>query len=219
MNAVSNPAAPLRAGSDTVDRILAAAEALFSERGFNAVSMNDIAARTGVSKANVFHHFNSKQALYVAVLRAACQAAERLEFLGSNTGPFPERLAVFAEKQLTNLLEHADVSRLILHELLTGGEQRGREFAEKVFGDNFARFVEILRLGQARGELRADIDPAMAATLLIGANVFFFQAQEVLRHFPDVNFARDPGRYSRMLADILLHGILAKPNNPTTSDD
>ncbi|MBI3778009.1 MAG: hypothetical protein HY274_03690 [Gammaproteobacteria bacterium] len=98
---------------------------------------------------------------------------------------------------------------MILHELLKDGERQGRDLAEKVFGDNFARLVEILRTGQARGELRADMDPAMIVILLIGASVFFFESREVLRHFPDVKFAHDPERYSRLLVDILLRGILS----------
>jgi TetR/AcrR family transcriptional regulator len=118
---------------------------------------------------------------------------------------------------LASMLEHGQVQRLILRELLTDGERRGQEFAEKVFGDNFARFVAILRQGQARGELRADLDPAMVATLLIGANVFFFEARDVLRHFHDVGFATDPARYSRMLVDILMRGIAALPEAPTNN--
>ena len=57
---------------DAIERILEAAESLFSERGFDAVSMSDIAAAAGVCKANVFHHFTSKNELYIAVLRNAC---------------------------------------------------------------------------------------------------------------------------------------------------
>jgi TetR/AcrR family transcriptional regulator len=112
---------------------------------------------------------------------------------------------------LDSMLEHGQVQRLILRELLTDGERRGQEFAEKVFGENFARLVAILRNGQTRGELRAELDPAMVATLLIGANVFFFEAREVLRHFRDVDFAGDSRRYSAMLVDMLLRGIAAKP--------
>jgi TetR/AcrR family transcriptional regulator len=201
-----------RAAADTVQRILEAAETLFATHGFEATSITAIAARAGVSKANIFHHFASKQALYLAALRHACRdSAERLQYLGAETDPFPQRLGDFAHSQLTNLLQHAGVSRLILREILTDGEKRGRELAEKVFGDNFARLVEILRTAQQRGELRAALDPAMVATLLIGANVFFFQSQDVLKHFRDVGFARDPQRYSRMLTDILLHGIQAPP--------
>lgn len=211
MTAVPATTPAARAGA--VERILAAAAALFSERGFDAVSVNDIAERAAVSKANVFHHFQSKNALYLAVLRDACRdSTERLQRLGVDSGALAVRLADFAESQLKQMLEQSDVSRLVLRELLKDGERRGRELAERVYGDNFAKLVDVLRGGQARGELRADVDPAMVATLLIGANVFFFEAQEVLRHFPDVKFARAPAHYSRMLVDILLRGI-AQPAN------
>lgn len=199
---------------DAVGRILRAAEALFSRHGYDGVSMSAIALQAGVSKANVFHHFSSKNALYLAVLQSACRdSAEHLQQLDAEAGTLPTRLTEYAENQLKHMLEQGRVTRLVLRELLKDGEQQGRELAEKVFGDNFARLVGVLRAGQARGELRADVDPAMVATILIGANVFFFESQEVLRHFRDVDFARTPGRYSRMLVDILLHGI-ASPDSP-----
>jgi len=205
------PDSAARPGTETVMRILAVAEELFARRGFDAVSMNDIAATAGVSKANIFHHFESKNALYLAVVRDACaDSIERLQQLQHEDVAIPERLADFAANHLRNMLEHDRVSRLILREIVgEQGARRAQELAEKVFGENFAILVEIVRTGQRRGELRADFDPAMLATLLIGANVFFFESQEVLRHFKDVGFARDPQRYSRMLMDILLAGIRA----------
>ncbi len=205
------PDSGARGGTDTVTRILTAAEDLFSRRGFDAVSMNDIAEAAGVSKANIFHHFESKSALYLAVVRCACtDSIERLQQLQHEDGAIPERLADFAASHLHNMLEHERVSRLILREIVgEQGARRAQELAEQVFGENFAILVEIVRTGQRRGELRADFDPAMVATLLIGANVFFFESQEVLRHFKDVAFARDPQRYSHMLMDILLRGIHA----------
>lgn len=217
----SLPVPVSRNAPDAVGRILRAAEALFSRHGYDGVSMSAIALQAGVSKANVFHHFSSKNELYLEVLRLACRdSTEHLQQLDTDTGTLAQRLDEFAENQLRHMLEQGRVTRLVLRELLKDGEQQGRELAEKVFGDNFARLVSILRAGQARGELRADIDPAMVATLLIGANVFFFESQEVLRHFRDVDFARAPGRYSRMLVDILLRGIAdgAKSKSKTTKN-
>jgi TetR/AcrR family transcriptional regulator len=105
------------------------------------------------------------------------------------------------------MLRKKRIHQIITRELVMHGEQIGKELAEKVFGDNFARFVAILRAGQARGELRADVDPAMVATALIGANVFFFQSQGVLRHLRDVDFADDPERYARQMVELLLNSI------------
>jgi TetR/AcrR family transcriptional regulator len=55
--------------------------------------------------------------------------------------------------------------------------------------------------------------------LLVGADIFFFQVNKIFRHFPEVNFADDPTRYSRMAVDVLLRGILAPgAAGPTTRD-
>jgi len=207
---------PARQPVEAVERILIAAESLFAEHGFDAVSMSAIGEAAGVCKANVFHHFSSKNDLYVAVLRNACRASlQHLDDLSRSVAPLTERLPQFAHAHLENLLEHGQVARLMLRELLSDKPRHGQELAEKVYGENFSRFVAILRAGQQAGELRTDMDPAMVATLLIGSNVFFFESREVLRHFPDVSFTQRPEHFSLMLADILLHGILPTGSGTT----
>jgi TetR/AcrR family transcriptional regulator len=207
-------AQPTGSSSDSVDRILATAEKLFAEQGFDAVSMNAIAEQAGVSKANVFHHFNSKKDLYIAALRHACRdAIQHLDDLGSDDAPLAERLGQFAHAHLSTILEHSQVTRLILREILNDNPGQGQELATQVYGDKFGRFVAILRAGQQAGELRDDIDPAAVATVLLGANLFFFQARDVLRHFPEVDFSEKPEQYSAMLADLLLHGIRPIPKS------
>ena len=201
---------PTRSGSDTIARILATAEALFAEQGFDAVSMSAIAEAAAVSKANVFHHFTSKHALYQAVLRQACdKTTQQLKHMVAESGAVAVNLGQFAENHLGNILEHDQFARLILREILSDMPQEQLKIAQQVFGENFSELVTIIQRGQQQHELRTDLDPAVVATLLISANVFFFQARKVFRHFPEVSFADDPARYNRMTVDILLRGILA----------
>lgn len=203
---------PVATATHTPERILAAAEALFAEHGFDAVSINAIAEHAEVSKANVFHHFTSKNELYIAVLRHACrQSADLLSVLGHEDAPIATRLAEFARAHLQYMFERKSVSRLIARELLQANPRRARELAQQVFGDNFARLVEAIRVAQRHGELRAELDPAAIAVLILGANVFFFNNEHVLRHFPDVGFAEDAALYSAHMVEIVLHGVLA-PN-------
>ncbi|AMN44605.1 TetR/AcrR family transcriptional regulator [Rhodoplanes sp. Z2-YC6860] len=54
--------------SAKVAPILAAASRLFVERGFEAVSMDAIAAEAGVSKATLYAHFQNKEALFLRIL-------------------------------------------------------------------------------------------------------------------------------------------------------
>jgi AcrR family transcriptional regulator len=64
---------------DTPTRILDAAEKLFAERGFHAVSVREITAEAGVNGAAIFYHFGRKEDLFAAVLerRAAPLELER----------------------------------------------------------------------------------------------------------------------------------------------
>lgn len=54
--------------SDTRQRILDIATALFAERGYAATSLADIAERLGTSKAALYYHFRSKAAILEALV-------------------------------------------------------------------------------------------------------------------------------------------------------
>lgn len=197
---------------DASERILAAAETLFAESGVGAVSMSAVAELAGVSKANIFHHFNNKNALYLAVLRNACRRSSLLmDTLENESGSFTERVRHYAQAHLAHVLDNQQTTRLIQREIVENDPQRCKELAEQVFGDSFARLVAIMRGGQERGELCAELDAGMVATLLIAADMFFFQSREAMRHLPDVqHLSADPAAYSNLLVDILLHGIAPK---------
>ena len=62
----------IREGNERV--ILAAAEALFAERGFGGATMAAIAARAGVPKPNIHYYFPTKERLYRAVVEQVLTA-------------------------------------------------------------------------------------------------------------------------------------------------
>ena len=49
--------------NETKERIMSVAFELFSSKGYDKVSMNDIVERSGVSKGGIFHYFDSKYTL------------------------------------------------------------------------------------------------------------------------------------------------------------
>ena len=55
---------------ETRSKIIASAIKLFSNRGYNAASVDDICADAGISKGAFYHHFKSKQDLFLALLDA-----------------------------------------------------------------------------------------------------------------------------------------------------
>lgn len=75
-------------GSAGRDGILDAAAKLFSEKGFEATSINDLARAVGLSKATVYHYFSDKNEIYIDVilrtLSALCEHVEK-EIAGEKT--------------------------------------------------------------------------------------------------------------------------------------
>jgi TetR/AcrR family transcriptional regulator len=59
------------------EALLAAAERLFAERGFEATSLTDIGAAAGLSRGTPSYFFGSKAGLYRAVLERAFEARDR----------------------------------------------------------------------------------------------------------------------------------------------
>lgn len=193
------------------ERILNTATQLFAELGYDAVSMSAVAEKAGVSKANIFHHFNTKQDLYIAVITSACaQATSLLENLKIATSSFAERLEQFSRHHTEKIFQHQQAMRLLIRELLENNPDRTPLLANTIITENFERLVDIVRNGQKAGQFRQDIDPALLATLIIGSDVFFFLANDALNCFPSVSFAKDLQRYTTMIVDVLLNGALTK---------
>lgn len=190
--------------------ILDAAVRLFSESGYDGVSMRRIAEEAGVSKANIYHHFASKEALYFAIMRqSAAELTKLLEGLAEGAGPFDERLQVFAQAHLQHLMDNDMRVRLVIREAFSGDEEMARTLVEQVIGGIVKRIISIFEAGQRAGLLRADLDPGLCATLLMGCDLFYFQSQGLLRQIPEAASVRNPETYSKGMADVLLNGMLA----------
>src|SRR3990172_9586623 len=131
----STPVPTLSEGALT---ILSVAKQLFAGKGFDAVSMNDIANRSRVSKANIFHHFGSKEALYLAVLKAACE--ETVGSLADAQSADPsvavDNLWKFFASHLTAMLKNPDSVRLILREIAESDASREQALANQVFAED-----------------------------------------------------------------------------------
>ncbi len=189
--------------------ILEAAETLFAEKGFDAVSMSAIAKLANTSKPNIYHHFKNKNDLYLAVMRAAVQRSSvLLDALEDAPGTFGQRLSDFSVGQLHNILTHNRSTQLILRETLSGGTQNGQEIARHVVEEVFSRLVAMVQQGQQENEIRNDIDPALAAFMVVAANMFFFQANPIIQTIPEIHFTNDARAFSAGVMDILFNGIL-----------
>jgi TetR/AcrR family transcriptional regulator len=191
--------------------ILEAAETLFAEKGFDAVSMSAIASLANTSKPNIYHHFKNKKALYLAIVKkAVSRTTTLLDAIEDAPGTFVQHLVDFSSGHLDNILGQHETTQLIMRETLTSGSERGRDIARQLFTDVISRLVSMIEKGQNENEFRKDFDPTLAAFLIIAANSFFFQARPVMQHIPEAVFAGDAGKFSGDFMDILFNGILRK---------
>lgn len=99
---------------ETTQAILDAAEELFAERGYSAVTVREIAARAGVSHALVHRYLGSKETVYRAALR-------RRETLIRDAAPDQDDLLEATSLMLREAwLEQKRYLRLITHSALHG---------------------------------------------------------------------------------------------------
>lgn len=192
----------------TVQTILAEARRLFAERGFDGVSISDLAGAAGVSKANIFHHFGAKQTLYVEALKDCInEVSQFTDRLVRDEAPLDQRLHRFMLAHALHLQESPEAAQMVLRELLENRSDVTQQLAEEVTGAQFRRLHELLREAQEAGEIRREVDPTALMLVMIGVVVFLFQVRSLLSHQPEVSFTEDPELYCRFIADILMHGV------------
>ncbi len=81
----------MRNPEETRKKILDAAYALFLQHGYHGASMSRLVEATGLSKGAIYHHFSSKEEIFVAVLSA--RVRELLAALRDVTGDSPQEVA------------------------------------------------------------------------------------------------------------------------------
>ncbi|MGH3413436.1 MAG: TetR/AcrR family transcriptional regulator [Marmoricola sp.] len=158
--------APARRRRYDLDSLLGVAVAVFTERGYDGTSMEDLSRASGLSKSSLYHHIDSKeQLLRVALERAVEPMLAILVEEEANRGSAAERLIHVVRRMVGLLADRLPYVTLLLR--VHGNtaterwalEQR-RSFDRKVAG--------LVRAAVAEGEVRDDVDAKTAARLTFG---------------------------------------------------
>lgn len=108
-------------GPERKETILTAAQGLFASKGFYGVSIDEIARAVDVSPAILYRHFESKQALYNAVLeRFAGQRQSYVDTIVNYGTRFEDALAGMTQVYIENIAKNPDILKIELHSLLEG---------------------------------------------------------------------------------------------------
>ena len=160
--------APVRRGrpGHSLDSLLDVAVAAFNERGFEATSMDELAARLGITKSAIYHHVPSKvELLRLALDRALDALFAVLEEPAAAGGPAIDRLEHVVRGSVRVLTEELPFVTLLLR-------VRGNSAVERAALERrrtFDRVVtDLVRAAEDEGDVRPDVDPAVTSRLLFG---------------------------------------------------
>jgi TetR/AcrR family transcriptional regulator len=205
--------APSPAGVPALDRIFCAAERLFAERGFDSVSISDVAREAGVCKANVFHHFATKQALYEAVLMRSCaELGEEIERRLSSKADAALPVSHFIVWFRDYLRTHPSTARLLFREVTGNPDLAESGPVFPVLSRLFDNVVAHVRDARDAGVFRADANPTVVASLMLGVTLFDSQTEHLRRHMPAWHDVGDE-TYVDLLTDVLMRGVRAVDAN------
>lgn len=190
-------AGPGRPRDPRVDRdVLEAAVHLLSTGGYDALSVEAVAARAGVSRATVYRRYANRAEL----LDAACRTFARPEIEPPDTGSVRTDLIELVARLEAMLTEHDTGGMLPAVLSAARAHAEVREALQRFISTRRSPSVEVIRRGVDRGEIRSDVDPELLADMLNGAVVY--------RRLIKNNAVG--GRRAAQLVDTLLSGAAGR---------
>lgn len=192
----------------TKQDLLDAALAEFSEKGYQAARLQDIAGRAGATRGAIYHHFKNKADLYKKLIESASEqgnvAVQTAVAEGGSFADICRRILTITMQMLSDDLRFRQIMALTLFRTGVSPELAAIE-AERLqkAEASIASIAAYMEYGIGSGEARSDLSPSVLARTFLAlqnglawlwlANGEFFPLKE------------EAGAY----ADVLLHGILA----------
>jgi TetR/AcrR family transcriptional regulator, cholesterol catabolism regulator len=169
-NPMPQRAAPRKADVSRSQILLAAAK-LFSQKGYFASSVREVAKNANMKAGSVYYHFESKEQILDGVLDTGIllitQTFEQALAALPAQASFDEKFGAGVRAHLHTLLkdsEHASAYIRIYGQLPPLIKRRSSE-VRRAYGQ---LWIELLASGQREGAIRADLDLKLVAPLILG---------------------------------------------------
>ncbi|MFZ6689535.1 TetR/AcrR family transcriptional regulator [Undibacterium sp. SXout11W] len=150
------------------EAILQAAITEFRQNGYEATSMDKIAATAAVSKRTVYNHFPSKEELFSAILMQLWQSAITSELVTyADDIDMQQQLEKYLTRKMAMLCDQnfLDLARVAVAATIHAPD-RARDMVEKL-SKNEPSIVTWIKAAQNDGKLRV-VEPTMMADMLLG---------------------------------------------------
>jgi AcrR family transcriptional regulator len=180
---------------------MAAARALFLQRGFLRVTTDDIAAELGISKATLYKIFSSKEEILRVVVRGVMnETLIRVESLiHDDSLGFVEKMVALFSFLGTQISQFGPV---LVRDLQRSVPDIWEEVDDFRRGKIFKNFKVILEAGRRGGFFREDVDPELLLRMFVGLIQQFVNPVEILRS------GRTPAEAFESVIKVFFQGIL-----------
>lgn len=154
--------------TDKRNRILDSAIRVFARTGFHRARVSDIAGEAGIAYGLVYHYFKNKEEILNTIFEERWSGfLEAVDNIADSPKTSEEKLVAVAAMILGAYRVRPEWVKVLVLEI-----QRSSRFAEpgqiRAVGRLFGAVARILRDGQAKGEIRSDLDPDVACYIVIG---------------------------------------------------
>jgi AcrR family transcriptional regulator len=147
-------------------QIVAAARDVFGRKGYHAAGVADIIEAAGVARGTFYNYFESRRAVFQAVLEeileAVAQAVEPIDV----SRPIPPQVRDNLARIVTILQDMGAGARILFTDA-AGIDAEGTDALGEFYGGAIQRIERALRTGQQLGLVR-DCDVALTASCLLG---------------------------------------------------
>lgn len=201
-------------GAQRLQSLASAAADLFLERGFEAVSVDDLIQRVGGSRRNVYSFFGGKEGLFIeAITRLCAELAQPLGSLAISNHETKDGMVFFGEQLLNIVLQPRTLE---LHRLMVAEGRRFPALAQAVFAAGPSKAAETLapwiraRQTKRRGSFDSKVSAEVLAEQFVALVVNDVQLKAL------VGLVRLPMRPSDVRALVsnavhtFVHGVVQK---------
>ena len=149
-------------------QIVSAMLDLLAERPVEAITTRQIAEAVGLTQPALFRHFRSRDEILQAVLtQTRGQIGALAQGVLSQPGGALQRLGALTQGILQHVEQHPGLPRLLFRDVALDEAALTHRPIESLNATLRALVAELVRAGQREGSVRADVDAAVAARLLV----------------------------------------------------
>lgn len=164
------------------ERILVAAGEIVAERGIGGLTLDEVAQRSGVSRATVYRLYSGKAALYREVARVYLPTDEAMQMMDSMLDRSPNVVMARLARSLAQAGEvRIGVLRSVLFETTAAPGGGNEEFLDEAYL-NVQVMIRYLERQMDAGRLRK-IDPVLAMQAFLAPVMFHAVSRPVLEQY------------------------------------